>query len=112
MDFGKASDWTFDGEFCERSFQGRKIYKILFTEKQMKLFARVDAHGEIPESEMRKLITFSQNAAPTDEERKETADILEKVWPGHNGYIPGCILDDAADKLGIKLECGCSDIDF
>ena len=112
MEFGKAGDWTFDGEFCEMSFQGRKIYKILFSQKQMKLFARVDAHGEIPESEMRKLIAFSQNAAPTDEERKGTSDILEKVWPGHNGYIPGCILDDAADKLGIKWECGCSDIDF
>ena len=112
MEFGKAGDWTFDGEFCEMSFQGRKIYKILFSQKQMKLFARVDAHGEIPESEMRKLIAFSQNAAPTDEERKGTSDILEKVWSGHNGYIPGCILDDAADKLGIKLERGCSDIDF
>ena len=30
MEFGKAGSWTFDGEFCEMSFQGRKIYRIKF----------------------------------------------------------------------------------
>lgn len=28
MEFGKAGDWTFDGEFCEMSFQGRKLIVI------------------------------------------------------------------------------------
>lgn len=30
MEFGKAGSWAFDGEFCEMSFQGRKIYRIKF----------------------------------------------------------------------------------
>lgn len=53
-----------------------------------------------------------QYGEPSMEEREAVGSILKTCWPRNSGYIPGCILDEAAEKLGMHLEHGCSDINF
>ena len=115
MEFGKTSDWTFAEDSCYYSFQGQEVFCIRFLqEKKISLFARVDSFSpELSQTNIRILIDYAyQYGEPSMEEREAVGSILKTCWPRNSGYIPGCILDEAAEKLGMHLEHGCSDINF
>lgn len=115
LEFGKASDWTFQEDLCCYSFQGQEVFCIRFLqEERFSLFARVDSFSpELSQTNIRILIDYAyQYGEPSKEEQEAVGSILKTCWPKKSGYIPGCILDEAAEKLGMHLEHGCSDINF
>lgn len=55
---------------------------------------------------------FDTSEKEKTELEKSAMEIVSRIFPGKDGYIPGVYIEDIASKIGINLEYGCGDIDF
>ena len=79
--------------------------------EKITISARITHTVEMKKSDFVKLLEFSKNRNPSEEEETELNQLIEKYFGKSEGYIPDCWIEDVAFDYGMD-NYGVYDIDF